>query len=177
MKPDEHTPANEPNPLKDPQEQYDENIQEYQDGDGPANLDERDLKFRGRFPRDFYRYSQDFHDREDGAPGIDQDFATRMAPDPVAPATPNLMPEGDGDAESQTDREIREEIMDALTHDRRLDASDVSARVEDGVVTLSGSVVEEAMKRAIENSVQSVPGVDKVLNCLLVDPPKTLVFH
>ena len=62
--------------------------------------------------------------------------------------------------------------MDVFTRDESIDASDVTVRVQDGVVTLSGSVLELRMKRSIEDAVQSVPGVDEVVNCLLVTPSK-----
>jgi hypothetical protein len=159
------------NAPKDPQEKYDENVQKQSLGNREELQNDLPEKFSGRFPRDFYRYSQDFHDREDGAPGIDQDFGTNAGQPGKEVIFPNQMPEGDGVAESQTDRSVREEIMDFLTRDGSLDADDVTVRVEDGVVTLSGSVDEERMKRSIEDGVGSVPGVDEVLNCLIINPP------
>jgi osmotically-inducible protein OsmY len=124
--------------------------------------------FTGRFSRDFYKYSQDFQDREDGAPGTDQDFGTRVASDPVESSElPVQMPEGDGVRESLRDREIREEVMDVLTRGASFAAQDVTVRVEDGVATLSGSVRSVHVKQSVENAVQSVPGVDSVVNCLI----------
>jgi hypothetical protein len=153
---------------QDHQQLYDENTQRYEDAESPENQDERTLKFKGRFPRDFYRYSQDFHDREGGAPGIDQDFGTDSGSPARAETFSHLMPEGDGDAETPSDRQIREEIMDALAHNENLDVSDVSARVEAGRVTLSGTVDEEMAKEAIEDLVQFIPGVEQVSNDLIV---------
>jgi osmotically-inducible protein OsmY len=64
------------------------------------------------------------------------------------------------------DRQIREEIMDAFTRDEDLDAEDVSVRAEDGVVTLSGTVEDRRMVAALEETIQSVPGVERVINDL-----------
>ncbi|MBS1962076.1 MAG: BON domain-containing protein [Bdellovibrionales bacterium] len=167
---------NEPvNAPKDPQEQYDEDLLEYTDGQAVEADDAGPHGFKGRFPRDFYRYSQDFHDREDGAPGTDQDFGVTIRSSGEKFRVPKLMPEGDGDAESAPDREVREEIMDVLSRDEGLEAGDVSARVEDGVVTLSGSVDEAAMRKKIEEAVATVPGVDEVTNCLIVNPRADLL--
>jgi len=163
--------ADESNAPKDRQDQYDSSIQEYENGQALETNDEGKQNYSGRFPRDFYKYSADFHDRENGAPGIDEDFGTHSAGRGKEEILPNLMPEGDGDAETKVDREIREEIMDAFTHDSSLDADDVTVRVEDGVVTLSGTVDEARMKQEIEDAVQSVPRVDEVVNCLIVNPP------
>ena len=160
---------------RDPQEKYDEDLQEYENGQALESNDEHRQNYVGRFPRDFYRYSQDFRDREDGAPGIDQDFATRSeAPDRPRPP-PRLMPEGDGESDSLEDREIREGIMAEFSEDASLGAEDVTVRVEDGVVTLSGTVRNAEGKRAIENSVESVPGVVELVDCLIIDPVED--FH
>ncbi len=164
-----NSPSDADTPM-DPQEQYDRNLQAHSLGDAEEIQDDLPQKFSGRFPRDFYRYSQDFHDRDDGVPGIDQDFGTNHAPPGKEVIFPNLMPEGNGESESATDRTVREEIMDFLTRDESVDASDVSVRVEDGVATLIGSVDEARMKQSIEDAVQSVPGVEEVLNCLIVNP-------
>lgn len=161
------TPAsNEP---KDPQERYDEDIGEFSMGDAVERNDENRRKFKGRFTSDFYQYSQDFHDREEGAPGFDQDFGTLSGTPTHDTLLPKQMPEWGGEAESLLDRRIREEVMEILAQDSSLDASDVSARVEDGVVTLSGSVDELRMRAAIEESVQLVPGVEEVVNCLVLN--------
>lgn len=155
---------------KDPQERYDEDLLEFTSGDAAETNDDDARMFKGRFTSDFYRYSKDFLDREEGAPGIDQDFGTKISTPPRETVFPKLMPEGDGEAESIFDRRIREEIMDLLSQDSRLDAADVSARVEDGVVTLSGTVHDERMKIAIEENVQLVPGVEEVVDCLILNP-------
>lgn len=163
--------TDESNAPKDRQDQYDSSIQEYENGQALETNDDGRQNYAGRFPRDFYKYSADFHDRENGAPGIDEDFGTSSAGRGREEILPNLMPEGDGVAETKVDREIREEIMDAFTHDTSLDADDVTVRVEDGVVTLSGTVLDSRMRQEIEDAVQSVPRVDEVVNCLILSPP------
>ncbi|RYZ72458.1 MAG: hypothetical protein EOP09_03185, partial [Proteobacteria bacterium] len=69
---------------KDPQQSYDDDLQAYtMSGEGvsddPSSNEDRgstlNVDFeRGRFNEDFKHYSADFHDRENGAPGIDNDF-------------------------------------------------------------------------------------------------------
>jgi hypothetical protein len=158
-------------PPKDPQQRYDEDLSEYTSGDRVEQNDDRLDHTSGRFPKDFYQYSQDFHDREDGAPGTDQDFGTAVeGREFIEPAR---APQDDM-GESQSDRRIREEIMSLLAQNEDIGADDVSAQVEDGVVILSGNVDRARAKAAIEERVQLVPGVDEVLNCLIVNPPSDL---
>src|SRR4051812_17063061 len=112
----------ETNAPKDPQEKYDENVQKHSLGDLEELKDDLPQKYSGRFPRDFYRYSQDFHDRENGGPGIDQDFGLRIRTSEENAVLPKQMPEGDGVAESTEDREVREAITDFLTRNESLAA-------------------------------------------------------
>jgi hypothetical protein len=160
----------ETNADRDPQEIYDDNIGEYTTGQAVESNDQGEHKMSGRFPRDFFKYSQDFHDRENGAPGIDEDFGTNSGGGGREAIIPAPMPEGDGVLETSFDREIREEIMDLFTNDSELDASDVTVRVADGIVTLSGNVDEARMRKALEESAATVPGVDEVQNCLIINP-------
>ncbi len=151
--------------LKDRQDRYDEGLNEYTNGNFMDREDEGKLDFTGHFHADFFKYSQDFHDRDDGAPGIDQDYGTTHPPtQPIKPAP--LMREDLNEAETVFDRQIREEIMDVFTRDEVLDAEDVSVRAEDGVITMSGTVEDRRMIGALEETVQSVPGVQKVVNDL-----------
>jgi osmotically-inducible protein OsmY len=48
----------------------------------------------------------------------------------------------------------------------QLDASDIEVAVENGDVTLEGSVEDRRMKRLAEDIAASVPGVDDVHNRL-----------
>ncbi len=152
-----HLPVRDDDPeyMTDPQEQYDEDLQEYTSGEMLDRPGETRGNFDAQFRNDFFRYSRDFQDRRGGAPGIDQDFATPMESDSVRARS-----------EGSMDDRIREEILDLFTRDRSLVADDVNAQVEDGLVTLTGTVLDAEMSAAIEEAVQSVPGVEGVENRL-----------
>ena len=64
---------------------------------------------------------------------------------------------------------ITENVNERLTDDGRVDASKVSVSVEDGEVTLSGTVGSRDQKRRAEELAESVRGVDDVHNRLTVD--------
>jgi hypothetical protein len=68
----------------------------------------------------------------------------------------------------RSDERIREEICDRLTDDWRVDASDMEVTVNNGQVTLAGSVHSRDEKRKAEDLVESIPGVHDVLNNLRV---------
>lgn len=68
----------------------------------------------------------------------------------------------------RSDDRIREEICDRLTDDWRIDATDVEVIVNNGQVTLGGSVHSREEKRKAEDLVESVPGVHDVHNTLRV---------
>ncbi len=65
------------------------------------------------------------------------------------------------------DRRIWAEIEERLAHDRRIDASDVEVRVEDGVVYLNGTTRTREGKRRIEHMADT-DGVVDVVNALRV---------
>jgi osmotically-inducible protein OsmY len=68
----------------------------------------------------------------------------------------------------RSDERIREEICDRLTDDWRVDASEVEVNVNNGQVTLSGSVHSREEKRKAEDMTESIPGVHDVHNNLRV---------
>jgi hypothetical protein len=68
----------------------------------------------------------------------------------------------------RSDERIREEICDRLTDDWRVDASEMEVTVNNGQVTLSGSVHSRDEKRKAEDLVESIPGVHDVHNNLRV---------
>jgi hypothetical protein len=70
----------------------------------------------------------------------------------------------------RSDDRVREEVCERLTDDRLVDASDVEVRVQDGEVTLTGSVSSRDQKRHAEDCVLRIPGVDDVINQLRVQP-------
>jgi len=68
------------------------------------------------------------------------------------------------------DERVREDVRDALTAHGDVDASDIEVAVEDGEVTLTGTVPDRATKRAAESCAEHVGGVRHVHNRLVVRP-------
>ncbi|HYP86978.1 MAG TPA: BON domain-containing protein [Polyangiaceae bacterium] len=69
---------------------------------------------------------------------------------------------------SRTDDRIREDVCDRLSADDDVDASDIEVRVQNGEVTLEGSVQTRSMKHQAENIADEVAGVTDVHNSLRV---------
>ncbi|MDE8650850.1 BON domain-containing protein [Novosphingobium album (ex Liu et al. 2023)] len=70
---------------------------------------------------------------------------------------------------TRSDERIREDANDRLTHDRNVDARNVTVAVSNGEVTLSGTVDTRQAKRRAEDVVDQIPGVRHVQNNLRVD--------
>jgi hypothetical protein len=141
-----------------------------------------------RFAKEFKRYSQAYRDNEngEGGSGIDNDFGMseggtqqwiglrNLAPaqdwtrseDRPAP-TPSHIGKGPKGYTGSSQR-IREGVMQALTDDGDVDASDIEIEVDNGIVVLSGSVPEKKMKYLAENCAEAIPGVLDVMNRLRV---------
>jgi osmotically-inducible protein OsmY len=69
----------------------------------------------------------------------------------------------------RSDERIRDDVNDRLTDDAWLDASHIEVAVENGDVTLSGTVTGRDAKRRAEVLAEAVSGVDNVQNNLRVD--------
>lgn len=65
---------------------------------------------------------------------------------------------------SRSDDRIKEDINDRLTYDHELDASDLDITVDQGEVTLSGTVDSRIGKRRAEDIAEAVSGVKNVEN-------------
>jgi len=72
---------------------------------------------------------------------------------------------------ARTDERVREDASERLYADSHVDASEISVTVQNGEVTLSGSVENRRQKHRAENIVDSVPGVKDVHNQLRVTRP------
>jgi len=72
---------------------------------------------------------------------------------------------------ARTDERIREDASERLYADSHVDASEISVTVQNGEVTLSGSVENRRQKHRAENIVDAVPGVKDVHNQLRVTRP------
>ena len=62
----------------------------------------------------------------------------------------------------RSDERIREDVNERLTADPRIDASDIDVRVQNGEVTLSGTVDDRRTRRLAEEIVEDLPGVRDV---------------
>ncbi len=69
---------------------------------------------------------------------------------------------------TRSDDRIREDANDRLTHDHRVDATDITVSVKDGEVTLDGKVDSRDAKRRAEDAVEHISGVKHVQNNLRV---------
>lgn len=68
----------------------------------------------------------------------------------------------------RSDARIQDDVCDALTNDRYLDATDIEVAVQDGEVTLSGFVAGRRFRRDAEAIVEHVVGVKYVQNNLRI---------
>ncbi len=75
----------------------------------------------------------------------------------------------------KTDREIQENVLEELRWDRRIDAADIGVAVEDGIVSLSGSVNSFAERQAAQEAALRMSGVHDVANDIHVKVPGHLV--
>ena len=66
----------------------------------------------------------------------------------------------------RSDQRIWEDINDRLTEDDEIDASDIEVIVNNGDVTLNGTVDDRWTKRRVEDVVEEVTGVGEVINQL-----------
>jgi osmotically-inducible protein OsmY len=69
---------------------------------------------------------------------------------------------------SRSDDRIREDVSEALTRDRAVDASEIEVTVKEGTVSLRGSVSDKWMKRRAEDCAEEISGVREVRNDLEV---------
>ena len=68
----------------------------------------------------------------------------------------------------RSDDRVKEDVSEALYRDPDIDASDVEVEVKDGTVFLKGSVESRQIKRAAENCVDHLTGVEDVRNELTI---------
>ncbi len=72
---------------------------------------------------------------------------------------------------SPTDAEVLAQVKDALYADVRLVSHDIRVQVENGVVTLTGTVPDAQQKALARVVVERLKGVERVINALEVVPP------
>lgn len=71
----------------------------------------------------------------------------------------------------RSDERIHEDVCEQLAHAEHLDVSEVSVQVQDGEVTLEGTVPERRMKHEIEDIVDRCRGVEDIDNRIRVQRP------
>lgn len=75
---------------------------------------------------------------------------------------------------SRSDTRIHEDVCDRLSEDSYVDASDIEVKVENGEVTLSGTVDNRAARRRAEDLVDSISGVKHVQNNIRIGQAMTV---
>ncbi|HET7037480.1 MAG TPA: BON domain-containing protein [Thermomicrobiaceae bacterium] len=73
-----------------------------------------------------------------------------------------------GKGPKRSDSRIQDEVSQRLTQHGQLDASNIDVKVNDSIVTLSGSVASRQAKRTAEDVADAIPGVRDVLNQLTI---------
>jgi len=73
---------------------------------------------------------------------------------------------------SKVDKDMRQEVLDALDWEASITSGDIGVGVSSGVVTLTGYVPTFAQKRTAERSALRVSGVKGIANDLVVKLPK-----
>jgi hypothetical protein len=76
------------------------------------------------------------------------------------------------DPGASDDERIRAEVMQRLADDLYVDAGDIAVSVENGEVTLAGSVENRPEKRLAEDCADDVAGVRDVVNSLRIREPR-----
>jgi hypothetical protein len=71
---------------------------------------------------------------------------------------------------TRSDQRIREDVCERLMEDPHVDASEIDVRVENGEVTLTGTVPNRSDKRRAEDLVDRVRGIRHVQNILRAQP-------
>lgn len=69
---------------------------------------------------------------------------------------------------TRTDLDIQRDVLEEFDWERQIEPNDAGVQVDDGVVTLTGTVESYAMKLAAERAAQRVTGVRAVANDLSV---------
>lgn len=139
------------------------------DRDGGRSGSPGQRSYNGRGPR--FAGQGVYGDRATWAPGPDADVpSSRRFPHPSDRAAGVPSFQGVGSRHyRRSDERIREEVEDSFCEDPHLDPHNVDVQVEDGVVTLTGSISDRSMKRHAGNLADAVRGVKDVNNLLRLE--------
>lgn len=80
-------------------------------------------------------------------------------------------------AETRTDTGITTEVKVKITDDELLDGTDVSVETEDGVVTLTGTVTNDAQKQRAKEIASNTEGVKEVNDNLQIGEAKSATLE
>jgi hypothetical protein len=78
------------------------------------------------------------------------------------------------------DERIYEDVCEALVRHPDIDASEISVKVDNGIVTLSGSVETRRVKRLAEEAIEDLFGIRDIMNKIRVmnrDHDKKRIGH
>lgn len=134
------------------------------DGDSTIPLEDEQSNERRR-SIDFLRASDVMGAQgwEGGEPRLNQDEEGQLRGSRVGNS--GLGPKG----YHRSDDSIQDDICERLTQDPVIDASDVEVQVQDGEVTLTGTVSGRIEKSRIEDILTEIRGVTNVLNRITVE--------
>jgi osmotically-inducible protein OsmY len=126
-------------------------------------------------------FGEDYRDRSRGGSGHERGFLQKAGDeiaswfgDDEAARRREQDHRGRGPAGyTRSDERIREDANDHLTEDWRVDASAITVTVENGEVTLNGTVSRREDKRRAEDIVEDISGVKHVQNNLRVQQNTT----
>src|ERR1051325_8395309 len=79
------------------------------------------------------------------------------------------------DLEDLSDRELRDLVRQRLSEDNTIDIDDLTIRVEDGTVVLTGRVGTDQERRVAEHVVTDALGVQSCRNEIFIDPPRRAI--
>jgi osmotically-inducible protein OsmY len=68
----------------------------------------------------------------------------------------------------RSDERVRDDVSEVLERHHEIDASEIEVKVENGEVTLSGTVEDRRAKRLAEDIIEGMPGVTEVHNQIRV---------
>jgi hypothetical protein len=129
---------------------------------GPSGRERMDLGTGGGHGGRYY-----YGDREEAGPEGPRDYDRRDFGGYIGRSGGGHR--GKGPANYQrSDERLREIVCEALTDDDRVDASHIEVSVQNGEVTLSGTVDDRRQKRLAEECVEDIAGVHDVQNQLRV---------
>lgn len=139
----------------------------------PEHEFETSAPYRQPYDESWRRPREGWGANSSGQRGMGARYEGSYAPSPYAPSSgvrggyAGRGPKG----YARSDERIREDVCDRLSWNDEVDATDIAVTVDNGEVTLEGSVETRHMKRLAEDIAEEVPGVVDVHNRTRVTKP------